>query len=67
MKSGGKILKNKVKAILHNRMLGWKSSEEDAQIICDVINVLANRSITINHATSILEDTLKIIPMIKSL
>ncbi len=42
-------------------MLGWESLEDDAPISCDVVEVLANRGITIDRAASILRDSIKII------
>lgn len=60
-------LRKKVKKTLSNRMLRWESLEDDAPIICDVVDVLANRGITVDHAASILRDSIKIIPMVKEL
>lgn len=60
-------LRKKVKKTLSNRMLRWKSLEDDAPIICDVVDVLVNRGITVDRAASILRDSIKIIPMVKEL
>lgn len=60
-------LESRVKELLKNRLGGWETIENDAQIICEVINVLTSRGITVDHAASILRDSSKIIPKIKSL
>ena len=60
-------LKKKVKKTLSNRMIGWESLENDVPIICEVVDVLANRGITVDRATSILRDSIKIIPLVKTL
>lgn len=46
--------------------LDFATSKEDAQLIADVINILANsqNSMSISRAQKILEDAIKILPMI---
>ena len=60
-------LENRVKAALGDLFGEWETTENDAQIICEVIRVLMDRGITVDHAASILRDSAKIIPKIKSL
>ena len=60
-------LESRVKATLGDLFENWETTENDAQIICEVIRVLMDRGITVDHAASILRDSSKIIPKIKSL
>lgn len=54
-----------VEKICENRLIGFESKQEDAQLIAKVIETLAGEeNLTISHALAILEDTKKIIPMI---
>lgn len=57
-------LNNRIRQIIKNRMLGFKTPEADAQLIVDVIIPLTNKGITISRATAILEDAIKILPQI---
>ena len=60
-------LESRVKAIIGNRFAGWESTEGDAETICEVIRVLTNRRLTVDHAAAILKDTLRVIPKVKTL
>ncbi|MDQ4680861.1 hypothetical protein, partial [Stenotrophomonas maltophilia group sp. RNC7] len=49
-------------------LFGFKSSKEDAQLIATVINALANEAnMTTSRANSILEDTIKLLPLISTI
>lgn len=49
-------------------MFRFKSKREDAQLISDVINILANQdNMTTYRAKSILEDAKKLLPLISSI
>ncbi|WP_066895715.1 hypothetical protein [Clostridium nigeriense] len=54
-----------IKKICENRLIGFESKQEDAQLIAKVIETLAGEeNLSISHAQAILEDAKKIIPMI---
>lgn len=59
-----------VKHVLRNTFTkeGYECWEDkDAQVISDVIEILKRKNITISHATSILRDTIKVIPEVEIL
>ncbi|MGL4108357.1 hypothetical protein [Clostridium sp. LP20] len=58
----------KVRDICDNRLIGFKSKKEDAQLIAKIIETLAGEEyLTISHAQSILSDVQSILPMIVKL
>ncbi len=62
-----KKTEQKVKNIFSNRLLGFDTPEDDAQLVVDTIRVLMGRGISVNRALSVLGDVSKIIPMIAEL
>ena len=60
--------KKMVEEIIQNRLIGFDSSKEDAQLIAKLIETLAGEeNLSISHAQSILLDTQKVLPMIVKL
>lgn len=53
-----------VKEKCSNRLIGFETLEEDAQLIADVIKVVFNNDFTISYAQGILSDAQKLLPMI---
>lgn len=60
-----KKLEKRIKKVFHNRIIGFSSPEKEERLIVDVISVLSNRNITISRAVEVLNDSAKIIPLIK--
>lgn len=57
-----------VEKICENRLIGFESKQEDAQLIAKVIETLAGEeNLSISHAQAILEDAKKILPMLITL
>lgn len=57
-----------IESICENRLIGFESKQEDAQLIAKVIETLAGEeNLSISHAQAILEDAKKIIPMLVTL
>lgn len=56
-----------VKEICENRLIGFESKQEDAQLIAEVIKILAKKNLSISYAQAILEDAKKILSMIVTL
>lgn len=57
-----------VEKICENRLIGFESSQEDAQLIAKIIETLAGEeNLTISYALAILEDAKKILPMVATL
>lgn len=49
-------------------LFGFKSNKEDAQLIAIVVNTLANETnMTTSRANSILEDAIKLLPLISTI
>lgn len=59
-----KKIEKRIRSVLNNRMIGFETTKKEAQPIVDVINILANRDITVDCAIRILKDVEKIIPLI---
>lgn len=54
-----------IKKICENRLIGFESKQEDAQLIAKVIETLAGEeNLSISHALAVLEDAKKILPML---
>lgn len=63
-----KFIEKMVKEICENRLIGFESRQEDAQLIAKVIKTLAGEeNLPISYAQAILEDAKKILPMIVTL
>ncbi|MPM79955.1 hypothetical protein SDC9_126998 [bioreactor metagenome] len=57
-----------IKKICENRLEGFESKQEDAQLIAKVIETLAGEeNLSISHALAVLEDAKKILPMLVTL
>lgn len=57
-----------IKKICENRLIGFESKQEDAQLIAKVIETLAGEeNLSISHALAVLEDAKKILPMLVTL
>lgn len=56
--------REKIEEICKNRLIGFNSLEEDAQLIEKVVEIFEKENLSISRAQEILEDIIKIIPMI---
>ena len=56
--------REKIEEICQNRLIGFNSLEEDAQLIEKVVEIFEKENLSISRVQGILEDVIKIIPMI---
>ena len=56
--------REKIEEICQNGLIGFNSLEEDAQLIVKIIEIFEEENLSISRAQEILEDVIKIIPMI---